>query len=63
MGERPVNLAIAHANGLEEANRVADNAQTQLNVRELYLVEIGPAIASLAGPGTIAIIGHPADFV
>jgi DegV family protein with EDD domain len=63
MGQRPVNIAIGHGNALEEATRVAEDAQARLNVRELYIVEIGPAIASLSGPGIIGILGHPADVV
>lgn len=62
VGERPVNVAIAHANAREEAERVGVDAKARLDVRELLIVEIGPAIASLAGPGTVAIIGHPADL-
>lgn len=62
MGGRPVCIAIAHANAADEAARVAADAEARLSVRELHLVEIGPAIASLAGPGTLAILGHPADI-
>jgi DegV family protein with EDD domain len=62
VGERPVYVAVAHANAPEEAERVGADAQARLDVRELLVVEIGPAIASLAGPGTVAILGHPADL-
>jgi DegV family protein with EDD domain len=62
MGERRVRLTVAHANAPEEAERVAADAQDRINVREIYLVEIGPAIATLAGPGVIALLGHPADL-
>jgi DegV family protein with EDD domain len=61
IGDRPVNAAVAHANAAEEAARIAEDVQARLQVRELHTVEIGPAIATLAGPGIIAIIGHPAD--
>jgi DegV family protein with EDD domain len=63
IGARPANIAIAHANAPEDAARVAEDAHARLDVRESYIVEIGPAIASLAGPGTIAIVGHPADLL
>ena len=62
VGARPVCVAIAHANAADEAARVAEDARERLAVRELFIVEIGPAIASLAGPGTLAILGHPADL-
>jgi DegV family protein with EDD domain len=63
VGERPANAAVAHANAPAEAQSVAADAQVRLNVRELFIVDLGPAIASLAGPGTLAILGHPADLV
>jgi DegV family protein with EDD domain len=62
MGDRRVRLAVAHANALEEAERVASDAQERINVREIHVVEIGPAIATLAGPGVIALLGHPAEL-
>jgi fatty acid-binding protein DegV len=61
VGDQPVNVSVAHANAVEEAARVAEDAQARLQVREIHVVEIGPAIATLAGPGIIAIIGHPVD--
>ena len=62
VGQRRVNVAVAHANALAEAEHVANTARTLLNVQELFIVDVGPAIATLAGPGTLAILGHPVDL-
>lgn len=62
VGQRPVNVAVAHANALAEADHVANTSRTLLNVQELFIVDVGPAIATLAGPGTLAILGHPTDL-
>jgi DegV family protein with EDD domain len=62
VGSRPVRVAIAHANVLAEAKTLADDARAVLNVQELLIVDVGPAIATLAGPGTLALLGHPVDL-
>jgi DegV family protein with EDD domain len=59
VGDRHVRIAIAHANAPLEAQQVAADVQDRLNVRELHIVEIGPVIATLAGPGLVAVAGHP----
>ncbi len=56
---RPLRLAIANANVPEEANEYAEMVQQRLNVREIAVVEIGPVLGALAGPGTIAIGAYP----
>ena len=61
VGDRPVNLAVAHANTQGEAAELAAEVRNTLNIQELYTVDIGPAIATLTGPGTIALLGHPVD--
>lgn len=59
VGERPVNVAVAHADAAAESAQLAADVQRGLRVQELHIVDVGPAIASLAGPGTLAILGHP----
>jgi DegV family protein with EDD domain len=61
VGNRPVNLAVAHANTPNEAAELAAEVRNTLKIQELYTVDIGPAIATLTGPGTIALLGHPVD--
>lgn len=53
------NLAVIHADAADEARKLADDARAAFQVQEMYTVDIGPAIASLIGPGTIGLIGHP----
>lgn len=62
MNGRPARVAVAHAAAQAEAEALAAEARAALDVRdELHIVDIGPAIACLAGPGTLAIAGHPVD--
>lgn len=62
LSQRPVNVAVVHANAQEEADQVAKQAYAELKVEELLIADVGPAIATLAGPGTIAVLGHPVDL-
>ncbi len=55
VGDRPVRVAIVNANVPDEAAGLADEVRTQLNCREIQIVELGPVLGALAGPGTLAI--------
>ncbi len=62
-GQQPVSLAVAHANVEAEAQEYAAEMAAALNIQETHITEIGPAIASLAGPGVLAVLAHPViDF-
>ncbi len=62
-GDTPLALAVAHANVEDEAKEYAAELASVLNLQEVHIVEIGPAIASLAGPGVLAVLAHPViDF-
>lgn len=56
---RPLRLGIANANVPDEANDYAVMVKERLNVREMAVVELGPVLGALAGPGTIAIGAYP----
>ena len=58
-GNQPVVMAVAHANIEAEAQAYAAELGAVLNVQEMHVTEIGPAIASLAGPGVLAVLTHP----
>jgi DegV family protein with EDD domain len=60
-GNRPLHLAVAHANSPADAVLLAERARQALNVVEMMTVDIGPAIAALAGPGALALLGYPID--
>jgi DegV family protein with EDD domain len=55
VGERPVRVAIVNANVPDEAAGLADEVRARLHCREIQIVELGPVLGALAGPGTLAI--------
>lgn len=55
VGDRPVRVAIVHANCAEEANRFAIEVRGRLHAVDLASNEIGPVLAALAGPNTIGL--------
>jgi DegV family protein with EDD domain len=61
-GDRPLNVGMLHANALEDAQQLLADARGVLNVREAIFSDIGPAIATLAGPGVVGIAGCPVDL-
>ncbi len=54
-GDRPVRVAIAHTNVLDEAKEFEPEVRAALNVQELLIIELGPVLAALAGPGVMAL--------
>jgi fatty acid-binding protein DegV len=50
-----VRVAVAHTNVLEEAQAFEPQVRAALNVQELLIVELGPVLAALAGPGVMAL--------
>lgn len=61
-GDRPIGVGMLHANALADAQQLLDDARGILNIREALFSDIGPAIATLAGPGVVAIAGCPCDL-
>ena len=55
VGDSPVRIAIVNANVPEEAHAFEPDVRASLNVQELIVVELGPALAAQAGPGIIAL--------
>lgn len=55
VGDRPVRVAIAHANVLSEAQALEPDVRAAFNVQELLIIELGPVLAALAGPGLLAL--------
>jgi DegV family protein with EDD domain len=52
---RPVIVLVAQSGDKTAANRLADAARRRLNVEELYLTNLGPAIGAVLGPGAYAL--------
>jgi DegV family protein with EDD domain len=55
VGDAAVRVAIAHTNVLDEAQAFEPQVRAALNVQELLIVELGPVLAALAGPGVMAL--------
>jgi DegV family protein with EDD domain len=60
-GDRAARVAVAHANVAEEAAQFAQTVATRLNVAELVITDLGPVLATLAGPGIIALCVYTLD--
>jgi DegV family protein with EDD domain len=55
VGTGPARAGIAHANVPEEAAEFAQMVRARLNGAEVMVLEIGPVLATLGGPGIIAL--------
>jgi DegV family protein with EDD domain len=60
-GARPIHAGMVHANALADTEQLLVEAKQALNIQELYFSDIGPAIATLAGPGVVGLVACPAD--
>lgn len=58
MGDRPIRLAIAHANVPDQAAELFGAARGRLNVAEHFVYDVGPVLAALAGPGVLGISAY-----
>ncbi|HHW27288.1 MAG TPA: DegV family protein [Firmicutes bacterium] len=55
-GNVPTVVAVMHANAREEAEKFAVLVKKRLNVKELFIGEMGPVLAVHGGPGMIGIV-------
>lgn len=55
LADKPVRMAVVNANIPDEAAEVAEAAKERLNVQEMLIVELGPVLGALTGPGTLAL--------
>lgn len=55
VSNRPVRVAVVHANVADEAHAFAADVRAAFAVQELLIVELGPVLAALAGPGVMAL--------
>lgn len=62
-GNIPVTIAVMHANVKEEAEKFAEKVKERLNTKNIYVGEVGPALAIHGGPGMIGIVFYPKDTV
>lgn len=55
VGSRPARVIIANANVAAETEAFVADVRAGLNVQELHVIELGPVLAALAGPGIIVL--------
>ena len=48
-------LSVMHADAVEDANRLRADLSATLDIRDIPLYSVGPAITTHAGPGTLAV--------
>jgi DegV family protein with EDD domain len=51
-----VSIAIAHAYSPEDAQKLKEKIENLFKCKEIYTVEVTPALAALGGPGLIGIV-------
>lgn len=49
------HLSVMHADAVEDANRLRADLSATLNIQDIPLYSVGPAITTHAGPGTLAV--------
>lgn len=54
-GRTPVHISALHANSLEDAQFVLEEAKKRLNPVEAFISEVSPAIGTHTGPGTVGL--------
>lgn len=58
VGDSPINLAIVHAEALEEAEALLAQAQAMFKCRECYVNDLALGLAVQFGPGTLGVIAY-----
>ena len=54
--DRPVHVAIMHADALEEAEAMGDQVAARFQCVELYVTEFTPVMGAHAGPGLLGVV-------
>ncbi len=55
VGKSPVHVAVAHANVLEEGERLKERISSEFNCVELWLTDFSPVMGYATGTGVLAI--------
>jgi len=59
VGQNQVKVAYVHAGALEEAQKLKEIVESNLNVAESFIAELSPALAVHTGPGTAGLCFYP----
>ncbi|MEA3459140.1 MAG: DegV family protein [Chloroflexota bacterium] len=55
---KPVNVAVAHAYAPKDAQQLRERIEATLKCKEVFVVEITPALAVHGGPGLIGVVSY-----
>lgn len=61
LGNNKVNVAVVHAEDPESAQTLMDLVRDRLECHELILTELSIGVAANLGPGTVGVVGYPAE--
>lgn len=54
-GRSPVHLAVLHANSIDVARQLLNQASSRVNPVETLIAEVSPAVGAHLGPGTVGL--------
>lgn len=61
VGQRPVHIAVMHADVPDEAARLKERIASEFNCAELWITEFSPVMGYATGKGTLGIAFYPDD--
>ncbi|GAB4422661.1 MAG: DegV family protein [Anaerolineae bacterium] len=61
LGNRPVHVAVAHAQSPDKAAHLLELARGRLNCADTFVTGLALSIAVHFGPGTVGFVAYPAD--
>jgi DegV family protein with EDD domain len=63
VGDRPVHVAVMHADAPDEAERLRERVANRFNCLELLTTEFSPVMGGSAGPGTVGVAFYCEDSI
>jgi len=57
-GAETISVAVAHAYTPKDAEWLRERVETILKCKEIFVVEVTPALAALGGPGLIGVVSY-----
>ena len=61
VGTKRVNLAVMHANNRAAGEALLEQARPELNVEEVFFMDMAVAVAINLGPGALGLVAIPVD--
>ena len=60
--DRPLNVAVVHANALAEAQQLVERVKATFQVHWMLLTDLALSVAVHLGPGTLGVVAYPAEL-